>query len=441
MQTLKQLQSGALKGSVSLKLSEGLTHFPREIFDLADTLEVLELTGNQLSELPADFGRLKKLRIFFCSNNRFAVLPTVLADCTQLDMVGFKANHIETIPSLSLPPNIRWLILTDNRIAELPKEIGRCTRMQKLMLAGNRLTSLPAELALCSNLTLLRISANRLTELPQWLLAMPRLSWLAFSGNLFGTGAVATPVPLIPWHALVVGGVLGEGASGIIYKAVMNDHAVQKEVAVKLFKGAVTSDGLPDDEMNAFVAAGPHSGLATLIGQIIGHPGRKVGLVMELIPPSFRPLGLAPDFVTCTRDVFLDGARIPVANALKIATTIASVACQLHSKGIMHGDLYAHNTLTDDEGNALLSDFGAASRYEPNDATVAYALERLEVSAFGHLLDDLLFLCGGNGGYNIIAVLSTLRDACLAPIVSSRPGFLEVSAQLAQLAERNISAL
>jgi Leucine-rich repeat (LRR) protein len=62
MQTLKQLQNGELKGAVSLKLAEGLSNFPREIFELADTLEILDLSFNNLSELPADFGRLQKLK-------------------------------------------------------------------------------------------------------------------------------------------------------------------------------------------------------------------------------------------------------------------------------------------------------------------------------------------------------------------------------------------
>lgn len=433
MQTLLQLQSGALKGAVSLKLSEGLSHFPDEVFELADTLEVLDLSGNELTELPADFGRLKKLKILFCSDNLFTVLPEVLADCPVLDMVGFKANRIETVPARSLNANLRWLILTNNYITTLPKEIGRCSRMQKLALAGNQLRELPEELSHCRNLSLLRISANRLKYLPGWLLSMPRLSWLAFSGNLFNISNNIGTLPFINWRELNVQQVLGQGASGIIYKSVWQNGADRKDVAVKIFKGAVTSDGLPEDEMDTFIAAGIHPGLVQLTGQLTGHPEGKKGLVMALIPERFYNLGKPPSFDSCTRDVFTNGMKISIDQALKIAGTIASVASQLHSRGILHGDLYAHNTLVDDEGNTLFGDFGAASFYDKTDTEVAFALERMEVSAFGHLLDDLVFLCNETADHPALVKLKMLRDIATAPDVAARPGFQYLHDELIKL--------
>jgi len=65
MHTLEQLLSGELKGTKTLKLSCQLTHFPDEIINLADSLEILDLSGNQLSELPKDFSKLNKLKIAF----------------------------------------------------------------------------------------------------------------------------------------------------------------------------------------------------------------------------------------------------------------------------------------------------------------------------------------------------------------------------------------
>jgi len=101
MSTLAQLRSGALAGSQRLSLSDGLQTFPPEIFALADTLEILDLSGNALSALPDDLPRLRKLRIIFCSDNQFTTLPEVLGQCPPLQMVGFRANRIHTVSARS----------------------------------------------------------------------------------------------------------------------------------------------------------------------------------------------------------------------------------------------------------------------------------------------------------------------------------------------------
>jgi Leucine-rich repeat (LRR) protein len=432
MQTLKQLQNGELKGSISLKLSEQLSHFPVEIFKLADTLEYLDLSFNNLASLPADFGRLQKLKIFFCSENRFTILPDVLADCPLLDIVGFKSNQIETVPPRSLNSNLRWLILTNNRVTELPAQIGNCSRMQKLMLAGNKLTELPDSMANCLNLELLRISANQLNKFPVWLLSMPKLSWLAFSGNPFSYKPSVQSLKAINSQELEINQLLGEGASGVISKATWRQGNETSEVAVKIFKGAVTSDGLPEDEMDACITAGNHDGLVELIGQITNHPENKKGLVMKLIPESFYNLGLPPNMTSCTRDVFKPGMGLTPTHVLKIAGTIASVADHLHCKGIMHSDLYAHNILVDDDSNTLFSDFGAACFYDLSNTETAKSLELLEVRAFGCLLDDLISLCN-EAEHPGIEKLAVLRDICMSEHRINRPSFQRLNTELFKL--------
>jgi Leucine-rich repeat (LRR) protein len=52
MQTIQQLLSGELIGTKHLKLSCNLTEFPLEILELADTLELLDLSFNKLKDLP-----------------------------------------------------------------------------------------------------------------------------------------------------------------------------------------------------------------------------------------------------------------------------------------------------------------------------------------------------------------------------------------------------
>jgi hypothetical protein len=430
VQTLEQLQSGGLKGIKHLRMKCGLSEFPQEILELEETLELLELSGNKLSSLPDDFSRLKKLKVLFLSDNLFTELPAILGQCENLEMIGFKSNQIETVPENSLPEKTRWLILTNNRIKALPKSIGQCYRMQKLALAGNQLKELPVELSQCKNLGLLRISANQLQAFPEWLLAMPKLSWLAFAGNPFCyKPIIETDLLEIDWHELALEHELGQGASGIISKAVCKPSNI--EVAVKVFKGSVTSDGFPEDEMNACILAGNHDGLVKVIGKIKNHPQEKEGLLLGLIPPHFCNLGLPPSFETCTRDVFKDGTSLTVQQIIKIVLTIADVCDHLHSKGIMHGDLYAHNILVDEHANSLKGDFGAASMYNVNDKAIAEGLEKIEVSAWGCLLEDLLNNIYPNEKDNpLLQALIQLKENAMQPTVINRPSFVQILEQL-----------
>jgi hypothetical protein len=442
MHTLDQLRAGQLAGATRLDLSAGLTEFPREIFDLADSLEILNLSGNALSALPADLPRLRKLRVLFCSDNQFTAVPEVLGQCPLLSMIGFKANQLRTLPAAALPPQLRWLILTDNQLTELPPEIGNCPQLEKLMLAGNRLTTLPATLARCTNLGLLRIAANQLTELPAWLLAMPRLSWLAYAGNPFAAAAEAAavarhPIASISWAQLRIEQQLGEGASGVIYRAGWHrGAAVPTEVAVKLFKGAVTSDGLPSSEMAACISAGAHPNLIAVKGKIAEHPAGAEGLVLELIDPAFRNLGGPPSLASCTRDVYAPGTVYSLRAVLRIALGIAAAAAHLHAQGIMHGDLYAHNMLYTEAGEALLGDFGAACFFDPADERQAQTLQQLEARAFACLLDDLLTHCPEAAALPAVhQAWQQLQHRCAQPEVAARPLFTEVVQELTRWAE------
>jgi hypothetical protein len=435
MHTLEDLRAGRLAGVRRLDLSAGLTEFPAEIFSLADTLEVLNLSGNQLSALPADLPQLHRLQVLFCSDNQFTSVPEVLGQCPHLTMVGFKANKIATLPGAALPPRLRWLILTDNQLASLPPEIGRCTHLQKLMLAGNRLRHLPTELAQCTSLELLRIAANELQELPVWLLALPRLSWLAYAGNPFCAAAEAAvvarhPIVSIAWPELVLEQQLGEGASGVIYRASWQQPSQPAaEVAVKLFKGAVTSDGLPHSEMAACISAGRHPNLIAVEGKISQHPTGAEGLVLELIDPGYGNLAGPPSLATCTRDVYAPDTSFTLEAARRLAHGIASAAAHLHAQGILHGDLYAHNILSKPTGEALLGDFGAASFFDIVTPE-AVALQKLEVRAFGCLLEELLAHCPA-GTAAPLAALGELQRRCMLPAPAERPLFAEIEQVLA----------
>lgn len=422
--TLRALRRGDLAGVRELRISEGLTEFPAEILGLADTLEVLDLSGNALADLPAEIARLGRLRVLFCSGNRFERLPPALGGCPMLSQIGFRAAGLREIPCEALPATLRWLTLTDNAIAHLPDALGRRPLLQKLMLAGNRLRSLPPTLAGAERLELLRISANGIETLPAWLGGLPRLAWISWAGNPCEPAAGQARAAEIPWSEIVPGDLLGEGASGRVHRALWHaEGGAGGPVALKLFKGAMTSDGLPEREMAACLAAGAHPNLTGALGRLTGHPDGAQGLVMPLLPPHWRPLAGPPSLASCSRDVYARDLQVGWASATRIARETARAAAHLHGRGFLHGDLYGHNILWDGSaGAAVLSDFGAASVLPPGD--LASALLRTEVLAWGLLLGELLDLCPSDA--SATRVLRTLEAACLQADVAARPDMTEI---------------
>ena len=383
--TLAQLQAGEFTNATRITLADNLREFPIELYDHVDTLEVLDLSNNQFTTLPDDFARFHKLKIFFASNNPFSEFPAVLAQCPNLEMIGFKSCQLKYIPDNAFPSKLRWLILTDNQLSELPDCFDHTPRLQKLALAGNQLTHLPASMASCQNLELIRISANQLTEFPEVLHQMSGLAWCAFAGNPFcASDDAADELVISELDEFALKDLLGEGASGHIYLA--EELSSGGEKAVKIFKGAVTSDGYPEEEMRASITAGMHPNIVNVQAKINGETS---GIVMELIPAHYENLGLPPSLQSCTRDQFAEGLQLPQMLLLDLIKQATSALHHIHQQGLVHGDFYAHNVLIDPMGHLLLGDFGAASHTDSLTDAQRKTLLRIEKRALAHFVEDL----------------------------------------------------
>ncbi|MBY0253383.1 MAG: protein kinase, partial [Methylobacterium organophilum] len=106
---------------------------------------------------------------------------------------------------------------------------------------------------------------------------------------------------------------------------------------------------------------------------------------------------------------------------------VAEAVAHLHGRGLLHGDVYAHNTLWDaGTGAAVLSDFGAASALPDGPLGAAWA--RVEVRAVGILIGELLDRCAAPP-----ETLRALAQACTGPDVDGRPDLGAVIAEIGRL--------
>ncbi|GAA6135644.1 leucine-rich repeat-containing protein kinase family protein [Oceaniserpentilla sp. 4NH20-0058] len=422
-----QLASDDYLSNKRIKLSDDLTEFPQEIFQRASDVEILDLGNNQLTDLPDNFSDLKNLRILFLTNNHFEHIPKVLSQCESLEMIAFKTNRLKKLDEHCLPKSTRWLILTENKIESLPNSMGELTQLKKLALAGNQLRALPKSMQSCTELELVRLSANQLSEIPNWLLRLPKLSWLGFSGNPISQPiSTVTNIPASNMDRLTLHHQIGEGASGIIHQG--HCHDADQLVAVKLFKGDVTSDGYPKDEVHCCLKTGYHPNLIKAISKV--EEPNQLGLVMELIPQGYGNLGLPPSLETCTRDTFPDKTEFTSTEILNIAKQMVSTLSQMHENQVSHGDVYAHNIMIDKQANILFGDFGAATDLSKLNDGQRQCMQAVEVRALGCLMDDLLSLCEQDDLYH---ALSSTTALCMSSEMTQRPNLADLNEVLAAM--------
>lgn len=361
-----------------------LAQLPDAIDRLADDvksrIEILNLAGNHLEDLPAWLAHLPRLRIVFCLANDFERVPEVMARLRAVTMLSFKNCRIEgVLHAKTLPPRVDWLILTGNRIEALSDDFAQtCGAVRKLMLANNRLAALPAGFERMRELELLRLANNRFEALPTAALRCPRLKWLALGGN----PCVERLLPPLKADALPdfdrlykqLDDRLGAGTSGNVFRATR--HADGARLAAKLFKARCGSDGAATDEVAVSLAA---RGVPHLVhAEAAARRGEQLVLLSRLVPGCPQPIAGPPSFASCTRSVYPADAAYSAEVAQRIIAAVREAVSGLLAKGIAHGDIYGHNLLLgeDEDGtHVALGDLGAAWPFPPEVRELVHAIE------------------------------------------------------------------
>lgn len=124
--------------------------------------------------------------------------------------------------------------------------------------------------------------------------------------------------------------------------------------------------------------------------------------------------------------------KVATSVLFQIAGTIKEAARHLHHQGVMHGDLYAHNILITSSGDALLSDYGAASFFDVTDPNQSAKLQRLDVRAFGCLLEELTERCDDLND-EVRVELEALAFDCQHRDIMARPIFDKICNILSQV--------
>lgn len=106
---------------------------------------------------------------------------------TEICTVELSKQGLNDIPFNRIKADVNWLILSDNKIKKIPREIKILKSLSRLALNDNRIEEIDSSIGDCVGLSWMDLTRNRLRALPPELGILTRISGLGLSENLFET--------------------------------------------------------------------------------------------------------------------------------------------------------------------------------------------------------------------------------------------------------------
>ncbi|XP_063902483.1 E3 ubiquitin-protein ligase wwp-1-like isoform X3 [Zophobas morio] len=149
------------------KINGSLTEVPFEVVEDLNLLKI-NLSNNQIKEIPPFIKRLSLLQKLIISQNSITELPRALGKLVSLTFLDVSHNSLISIhPCVTVLRNLVHLDLSYNLLEFLPADFGSLSCLEQFVCSHNQLKTLPRSIGLCNRLTYLDLSYNLLTELPR----------------------------------------------------------------------------------------------------------------------------------------------------------------------------------------------------------------------------------------------------------------------------------
>eukprot|EP00879_Flechtneria_rotunda_P030386 GHRR01033012.1.p1 GENE.GHRR01033012.1~~GHRR01033012.1.p1 ORF type:complete len:296 (+),score=98.98 GHRR01033012.1:132-1019(+) len=145
----------------------------------------LELSSNNLTNLPDDLSDLRLIRVLRLKYNQLKRLPAAVAKLQQLIVLELSGNLINKLDSsIAQLASLKELDLSGNVLTELPTALATLPKLEVLRLENNRLESLPENIGDLPSLTKLDISTNCLRQLPSSMGRLKRIQRIDAANNM-----------------------------------------------------------------------------------------------------------------------------------------------------------------------------------------------------------------------------------------------------------------
>ncbi|GLC33992.1 Dynein regulatory complex subunit 7 [Pleodorina starrii] len=146
--------------------SNDLTDLPDELEEFR-YLRILRLKYNQLKRIPGVVYRLQQLMVFDVSGNKISKVDESVGHLTLLKELDVSGNEITTLPdSLASLPKLEVVQVENNRLELLPDNLGELAAVIKMDLSTNNLRYLPNSMGQLKKVQRIDVGNNLLTKVP-----------------------------------------------------------------------------------------------------------------------------------------------------------------------------------------------------------------------------------------------------------------------------------
>lgn len=175
----------AFKTISNFKNIEELHLFDNEVFNypnsigLMTQLKDLWLNGDSIKIIPFEIRDLKNLTDFgitSCPNINVDSVVNIIFELKNLIFLNLSENNLSDLPiNTNLLSNLETLFISENKFKDIPKSIKSLKNLKRLVIDMNELESIDIKINELQSLKYINLSYNRFTEFPKDLINLKNL--------------------------------------------------------------------------------------------------------------------------------------------------------------------------------------------------------------------------------------------------------------------------